>query len=177
MHLETLPHFSLGATLVRLKPLCEPFGASEVKTKMGMLMLVAAQTWNTTCIPSHDRLWVSTHTTFLTLSFGQERSDLFLLVLFTFDDTHWDIGVCVSWRSFIMFIHLFMDCAIHWIHITFRWSFSRHFMSFSTFPTHSVQATDHTFSLSCHSYVCIPHKMFLHFRELLVTGFTPAFTP
>ena len=29
MHLETLPHFRLGATLVHLKPLCEPFGVRE----------------------------------------------------------------------------------------------------------------------------------------------------
>ena len=131
MHLETLPHFSLGATLSFVwSHSVNHWRAWEVKTRMGILMFVAAQTWNTTCIPSHDRLWVNTHTALLTLILDQERSDLFLLVLFTFDDTlNYGCGVCLG-EMYLMFIPLFMDCAIRWIHITFRWSFSRHCMAF-----------------------------------------------
>ena len=35
MHLETLPHFRLGATLVRLKPLCEPLACVRGENEDG----------------------------------------------------------------------------------------------------------------------------------------------
>ena len=35
MHLETLPHFSLGATLVRRKPLCEPLACVRGENEDG----------------------------------------------------------------------------------------------------------------------------------------------
>ena len=144
---------------------------------MEILMFVAAQTWNTTCIPSHDRLWVNTHTVLLTLILDQERSDLFLWVLFMFDDTHWDIGLCVCLgEMYLMLIHLYMDCAFHCIPSTFKLSFSRHFMSFKPHSPHTLHRYRTTLFPKLPPYICIPHKMFLHFRELLVTGFTPAFT-
>ena len=127
--------------------------------------------WNTTCIPSHDRLWVNTHTALLTLILDQERSDLFLLVLFTFDDTRWDIWVCVSWRSFCN-AHPPFSWAAHSTLYRPRSDVVLHAISCRSnpFPTHSIPLLNTLFSLSCCSYFCIPHKMFLHFRKLLENG-------
>ena len=63
---------------------------------MGILMGVAAQTWNTTCIPSHDRLWVNTHPVLLTLSFSKSAAIYFCL-FFSRSMTHTEIvgGVCL----------------------------------------------------------------------------------
>ena len=131
MYLETLPHFRLGATLVHLKPLCEPLacvrgenedGNFDVRGSADVKHNVYSESWS--FMGQHTHRSANTH-------FGQVRSDLFLLVLFTFDDTRWDIWVCVCLgKMYLMFIPLFMDCAIRWIHITFRWSFSRHCMAF-----------------------------------------------
>ena len=133
-------------------------------------MFVAAQTWNTTCIPSHDRLWVNTHTTFLALILGQERSDLFLLVLFTFDDTLNSLVVCV--------LAIFLQCSstLSWTAQSYSYRprpddlFHAISCRSNPFPTHSIPLLNTLFSLSCCSYFCIPHKMFLHFRKLLENG-------
>ena len=147
MYLETLTPFSprrdprsSEATLWTI------WRAWEVKTRMGMLMWVEAQTWNTTCIPSHGRLWVNTHTVLLTLRFFQERSDLFLLVLFTFDDTHWDIWVCVSWKSFCNAhppLHgLCIPLDTHHVQMSF---FTPFHVVQTPFPSHSIPHPNHSF--------------------------------
>ena len=102
--------------------------------------------------------------------FRQVRSHLFL---FTNSGlmTHTELvgGVCLGNLS-AMLIHLYIDCAFHFIPSTFKWSFSRHFMSFKPIPNTLYSATEHTLFPKLPPYICIPHKMFLHFRELLENG-------
>jgi len=90
----------------------------------------------------HHSTWVKTHTTLFTPMFFEERSHLFLLVLFTFDDTlNYGCGVCLG-DMYLRFIHLFIYCAIHFIPITFRWSSSRHCMSFKPIPRKLCAVTE-----------------------------------
>ena len=147
MYLETLTPFSPRRDPRSSATLWTIWRAWEVKTRMGILMFVAAQTWNTTCIPSHDRLWVSTHTTFLALSLGQVRSPLCLLVLFTFDDTHWtSLVVCVSGRNVSHAHPLFhgLRNPIHTVHVQMIFLHATAWRS-NPIPTKLFQATDHTF--------------------------------
>ena len=173
MYLETLTPFSPRRDPRSSATLWTIWRAWEVKTRMGILMFVAAQTWNTTCIPSHDRLWVNTHTVLLTLILDQERSDLFFQCsTHSRWMTHWtSLGVCV--------LAIFLQCSstLSWAaHSTWYTSRSNdlfHAISCRSkpIPIKLCTAPETSIFSKLPPYICIPHKMFLHFMERLENVF------
>ena len=112
---------------------------------------------------------------------------------------YWVVCVCVSWKSFC---NAHPPChglrnPIHTVHVQMIFFTPLHGVQ-TPFPPNFFRLPNHLFSLSRCSYICIPHKMFLHFRELWLHGlqgslqrspikcfnillqtfwFTPTFTP
>jgi len=164
MHLETLPHFSLGATLVR-QPLCEPFacvrgenedGNFDVRGSADVKHNVYSESWS--FLGQHTHSSSNTH-------FGQERSDLFLFVLFTFDDTRWDIWVCVSWRNVSHAHSLFhgLRNPLDTDHVRMSFFTPFHVVQ-PQFPPNFFRLPNHLFSLSCCPYICLRSSLLTKMR-------------
>ena len=80
--------------------------------------------------------------------------------------------MCVSWRNVSHTHPPFhgLRNPIHTVHVQMIFFTPLHGVQ-TPFPPNFFRLPNHLFSLSRCSYICIPHKMFLHFRERLENVF------
>ena len=171
MYLETLPHFRLGATLV-CQPFCEPLacvrgenedGNFDVRGSADVKHNVYSESWSFMGQHTHHfsstQFWPRAQRS---ISLGSFHVGWHTL-------RYW--VVCVSWKSFC---NAHPPChglrnPIHTVHVQMIFLHATAWRS-NPIPNTLYSATEHTLFPKLPPYICIPPKMFLHFRELLENG-------